>query len=761
MISTLSETAVEKPKNRRETVPVISVLFSTAVTIIILNSYTDIISVVYVLPVFACEYFVFRFCEYCRSGKFRFRYLLAFAVVLALAFRFAIAVPYDSTFYQWIMINLSFQDYALYFVALFIICCFAAASVVYYFTVIVYRSLFLFVVLLIPFAINHTRFVSVPAVYTIIAIGLYFTLMIIFGNKDFADAAVRVKRKYLHVFTVSICLLASLSFLIDLPTSTRSQAGRDNMGGSDFSGLLNRSRYSGSADANRNNDEILFLVEADEQLYFIRQVFLLFDGTRWIFNAGYELNSGDVDWEETAESLNFDRLFRFALDADDAQRLRTQLKHRGSVERLSNAEQIKNATIIPQGNHAAAYILAPTRTFGVSGLPRGLMHSRDRLGGIAPGGRIRTPYEITYYRDTFRWDQDFKIIADQSVQDFENLVYDLTLYARLNDGGISEYSETADSFWDELVYARQISEYSRFFRSAGLESLAAAITEGISSDYEKAEAIERYFLVNGYKYDTAGNFVIENDDIEHFVFESQSGTCGHYATAMTLMARMAGLNARYAEGFTSTEINDDGQYVIRAKHSHAFVQVHIPFYGWVTFDPTVPIDDAAEGNVGFVVSFASSFRIFLGFSIFIMLGFMGYSVYTRIVTELLLRRKAAKAGGSGGIIIIYGRILNLVGKKHFADNVSAAMLNKIVNKEYGIDITPISSCFERALFGGESISPKERDDALVLYKQLYPSIKQPFSRHNHSFFRFGIDNHFRRTYRININVNERDTHGKL
>ena len=700
--------------------PKIDILFSASVSLIILHSYTSYISAVIILPVYFCAHFVFRFCDHCYTNGLRLRYLLGFSFLLVLLYGLISISNYNITFFAWIYNDLSYMDYFLYFFALFIACNFVITSIVFYFTVVVYRSLFLFVLLLIPFGLNFTRRIGVPAVYAVVAIGLYFTLLITLGKKELRDSFIQVKKKYIYAFAVAVCLIASLSFLIDLPENERRSIFDDGAGLPALSGLLGRNYSSGVPDASQDNDEILFMVEADEQLYFIRQIFINYDGRFWVYDFENELNAGIAEWEILAESMNFDRLFKLALEADDAKWVREPLEHLEIIERLTSVEQIKTATIIPQRNQTATYVLAPARTFSVPGLP----HNQNRLGEIFISDRVRAnpSYRITYYRDFFRENHDFQILAQQSMNDVESLLSELSFYSMQNYGSTGEYLRSVTSFGSALHDAMVYKEHTPDSHSLRLFDLAMEITGDMSSDYERAAAIERYFLGNGFKYDADGDFVETNMDILHFVFESQSGTCGHYATAMTLMARSIGLNARYVEGFTSTEINEEGLYVIRAKHSHAFVQVHIPLYGWVTFDPTVPREEESDNSSEMVT--ALSFIIFLGFSVLILLGIAGYMLYTRVITELLFRHKAAKSSGRAGIIMIYGRVIKLARKELGMVNVSSVGLRQIIYDKYGMDISTISNYFERAFYGNENVSLKEKDETLEIYKRLYSCMRK-------------------------------------
>src|ERR1700676_5375608 len=56
---------------------------------------------------------------------------------------------------------------------------------------------------------------------------------------------------------------------------------------------------------------------------------------------------------------------------------------------------------------------------------------------------------------------------------------------------------------------------------------------------------------------------------------------------MAVMLRTVGIPSRVVNGFRSDEFNDlTGNYVVRAKNAHAWVEAYFPGYGWETFDPT-------------------------------------------------------------------------------------------------------------------------------------------------------------------------------
>jgi protein-glutamine gamma-glutamyltransferase len=119
-----------------------------------------------------------------------------------------------------------------------------------------------------------------------------------------------------------------------------------------------------------------------------------------------------------------------------------------------------------------------------------------------------------------------------------------------------------------------------------VQQLAQEITRSASNNYDKAAALERY-LQTRYGYTLDLSRTTPKDPIANFLFERKQGHCEYFASAMAVMLRTLGIPSRVVTGFRSDEFNDvTGNYVVRAKDAHAWVEVYFPGFGWETFDPT-------------------------------------------------------------------------------------------------------------------------------------------------------------------------------
>ncbi len=117
--------------------------------------------------------------------------------------------------------------------------------------------------------------------------------------------------------------------------------------------------------------------------------------------------------------------------------------------------------------------------------------------------------------------------------------------------------------------------------------LARKVTRGARTPYEKATAIQEYLGAN-YSYSERTPPLPSGADFaEHFLFRLRRGNCNHFASAMAIMCRAAGIPARLATGFAAGERDETfGCYIVRENDAHAWVEAYLPAVGWAEFDPT-------------------------------------------------------------------------------------------------------------------------------------------------------------------------------
>ena len=126
-----------------------------------------------------------------------------------------------------------------------------------------------------------------------------------------------------------------------------------------------------------------------------------------------------------------------------------------------------------------------------------------------------------------------------------------------------------------------------------LEELAAQITRGCSNNYDRVTAISNY-ISQTCKYNLQAPLVPRDQDVvAYFLFESKEGYCDCFAASLTMLCRYAGIPARLATGFLTGDY-EDGAYLVKEKHRHAWTEVFFPQIGWVAFDATTGAEDISE-----------------------------------------------------------------------------------------------------------------------------------------------------------------------
>jgi len=117
-----------------------------------------------------------------------------------------------------------------------------------------------------------------------------------------------------------------------------------------------------------------------------------------------------------------------------------------------------------------------------------------------------------------------------------------------------------------------------------LQATTDEVTAGATSDYDRALAIQNWFL-SEFDYSTEPEPGNTTSDLENFL-EERRGYCEQFAATMALMARVAGIPSRVQVGFTPGSRLDDGSWEVTAHDAHAWPELWFEGVGWVRFEPT-------------------------------------------------------------------------------------------------------------------------------------------------------------------------------
>jgi transglutaminase-like putative cysteine protease len=129
---------------------------------------------------------------------------------------------------------------------------------------------------------------------------------------------------------------------------------------------------------------------------------------------------------------------------------------------------------------------------------------------------------------------------------------------------------------------------------------ALAVTAGAATPYDRARALEQFFLdpAQGFHYSLdvdLGPDAQSQNAISQFL-QSRTGFCVQFASSFTAMARAAGLPARVAVGYTPGRYDSIARlYRVTSEDAHAWGEVWLAGVGWTRFEPT-PDSDLPGGS---------------------------------------------------------------------------------------------------------------------------------------------------------------------
>ena len=120
-----------------------------------------------------------------------------------------------------------------------------------------------------------------------------------------------------------------------------------------------------------------------------------------------------------------------------------------------------------------------------------------------------------------------------------------------------------------------------------LAALARQITSGAVTSYDKAVELQQWFTGSGkFTYSLAASEPNTPVGLEDFLLHSRRGFCQQFAFAFAVLARLLGIPARIAVGYTAGASTGHGNWRVTTSDAHAWPELYFQGAGWLPWEPT-------------------------------------------------------------------------------------------------------------------------------------------------------------------------------
>lgn len=129
--------------------------------------------------------------------------------------------------------------------------------------------------------------------------------------------------------------------------------------------------------------------------------------------------------------------------------------------------------------------------------------------------------------------------------------------------------------------------------------LSDQIAETVDNQYDLVQAYMRE-IASRTRYNLQAERILGDEDrVKAFLFDTQEGYCDLFASALAVMLRTQGVEARMVTGYwLDPNSMEDGAYIVRDRHAHAWTEVYFEGYGFIPFDVTELAEAVPGGEVG-------------------------------------------------------------------------------------------------------------------------------------------------------------------
>lgn len=477
-------------------------------------------------------------------------------------------------------------------------------------------------------------------------------------------------------------------------------------------------------------EEVLFEVQSEEPLYLRTQSFDQYKNNCWYIGDKSLLSKRDINDEYFRRNVTKYNSIIDLLQKEENQKWLKE-KYSETYEGLKHISQSQKDSRIT--------ICLNDFTMNVFLHPLGAYHIRE-IGNnskifMAESGICTlederligsdSVYSIDYISSNSSMNKrEYKELYLTNKKDFnEKITYIQEHIPSLTTSESNTLSMIIKEMDDAYNYYTKLDEST----SEKIYQLAEEITANKETDIEKALEIQNYFHTNDFIYTTnIPRMRRTNDYIEYFLFESKKGLCVQYATAMVLLSRAAGLPARYVEGFVVLEKDaNTNKYLVRGEHAHAFPEVYIAGYGWMTFEPTVGMEEEDTSIIMALLNPIIDF--FTQLPLYISLLFVAFLTIMIImicffdkIKERLWKNKVYKVTQNQAVELIFKRIISIL-KKIGLNKKGYETVGEYAARVYEISdihMDEFVDIFNRSKYGIMKISTEEINNAVEICEQL-------------------------------------------
>jgi transglutaminase-like putative cysteine protease len=211
--------------------------------------------------------------------------------------------------------------------------------------------------------------------------------------------------------------------------------------------------------------------------------------------------------------------------------------------------------------------------------------------GVDPTGALPLPYPATSVKaaGNLRADRSTLMVFDSGVT-LPSLKYSVTSLAEAPSPAELD-AVPAPPAAVAAAYRPVPAAYQPLLSTA--ESVVRAA--GAKTEFEEADALQDWLAGKTFSYTLNAPSVVNAAGLKNFLTVTKKGYCQQFSYAMAVLARLLGIPARVAIGFTSGTAVAAGSWLVTTHDAHSWPELYFQGYGWLRFEPT-PTGEGGQGT---------------------------------------------------------------------------------------------------------------------------------------------------------------------